>query len=216
MQRVTQMHVIPDLLPTINPVTDVTMSFGRRNIQPGQFVDSRITEVPPRLHIQAFDKGERHVTLAVIDADVPMIEEDGFSTRCHFLASNIPISPTSGTVNLEKLSQDNQVGLSWLPPFAQKGSPYHRLVVLVLQQKQEMLVDVASIREGTQRDGFNIRSLIAKHSLMPVGVQMFRNKWDEGTLDVMRRAGVEGADVEFRRKRVEPLPYKKKDGARYR
>jgi len=34
--------------------------------------------------------------------------------------------------------------------------------------------------------------------------------WDEGTAGVMERAGIEGADIEFKRKKVIPLKPKQK------
>ncbi|KAI9837260.1 MAG: hypothetical protein M1819_000334 [Sarea resinae] len=216
VQRISQMNVVPDVLPHIDPTADVRLAFRRHNVQPGQFVDSRVSEVPVKLDVQVFDKGERLVSVAVVDSDVPNLATDGFDYRCHFLAANIPIAPTSTSLPLSRLSKDTQILLPWLPPFAQKGSPYHRLSVFVLQQRAGETVDVTTVREKLQRDGFNLRSFVDKHSMRPVGVNMFRSQWDEGTAGVMERAGVDGADVEFRRKRVEPLPYKKKDGARYR
>ena len=66
------------------------------------------------------------------------------------------------------------------------------------------------------RENFNLRAFADRFNLTPIGADLFRTKWDEGTQGVMRRAGVVGWDVEFRRKRVEPLPYKRKGGERYR
>jgi len=72
------------------------------------------------------------------------------------------------------------------------------------------------MRAREKRDGFNLRSFNDRHLVKPVGVHLFRTIWDEGTEGVMRRAGLEGANIELRRKKPEALPYKKKDGARYR
>jgi large subunit ribosomal protein L35 len=205
VQRITQMAVVPDILPHLDPVADIRLAFGRRNVQPGDFVDSRVSEMPPRLRVQVFDKGERLVSLAIVDPDVPDVESDAFKYHCHFLAANIRLSPTETSVSLSKLSGDTQVLLPWLPPFVQKGSPYHRYSVFLLQQPDGKELEVASLREMVKRDGFNLRSFTGKHSLHPVGVHMFRGIWDEGTVGVMKRAGVEGANVEFKRKRIEPL-----------
>ena len=226
MQRITQMNVMPDILPKIDPVAEVNLAFGRRNVQPGDFVDSRVSEVLPRLKVQVFDKGERLVTVVVVDADVPVLEKDNFTYRCHFIASNIPISPTSTSIPLNRLDgkvRDSQgatqkhIALPWLPPYANKGGPYHRLAVFVLQQAEGTTIDTAKLMEKTKRDGFILRSFIDKHQLKPVGVTMFRTQWDEGMAGVMTRAGLgDQVNIEFKRKRVEPLPYKKKDPKRYR
>ena len=80
-----------------------------------------------------------------------------------------------------------------------------------------MTIDTAKLTEKTKRDGFILRSFIDKHQLKPVGVTMFRTQWDEGMTGVMTRAGLgDQVNIEFKRKRVEPLPYKKKDPKRYR
>ncbi|KAI9779705.1 MAG: hypothetical protein M1839_007203 [Geoglossum umbratile] len=205
VQRITQMAVVPDLLPHVDPVVDIRLAFGRRTVQSGDFVDSRVSEALPKLRVQVFDKGERLVSLVVVDPDVPDVESDAFKYRCHFLAANIRISPTETSLPLSKLSSDEQVLLPWLPPFAQKGSPYHRYSVFLLRQQDGVELNVASLRETVQRDGFNLRSFVDKYFLRPVGVHMFRSIWDEGTANVMKRAGIEGAEVEFKRKRVEPL-----------
>ncbi|MCJ1401596.1 hypothetical protein MMC11_004812 [Xylographa trunciseda] len=216
MQRISQMHIVPDVLPHLDPVAEVSLAFGRRNVQPGEFVDSRVSEILPKLNVQLFEKGDKLVTVVVLDSDVPNMEKDSFDYRCHFLAANIPLSPTTTRLPFSLLSKQNQVVLPWLPPHAQKGSPYHRLSIFVLQQPEGKALDVKAIRKSAERDGFNLRSFNDRHLVKPIGVHLFRTIWDEGTEGVMRRAGLEGANIELRRKKPEALPYKKKDGARYR
>ena len=41
-------------------------------------------------------------------------------------------------------------------------------------------------------------------------MSIFRSLWDEGTAGVMSRAGIEGADIEFKRKKVIALKPKQK------
>ena len=216
IQRITQMKVVPDVLPHIDPVVDVKLSFGRRPVQPGEFVESRVSSTPAKLNVQSFERGEKLVTIAVVDSDVPNLKTDGFDYRCHFLAANVPISPTNTVINLEKLSAESQVLLPWLPPFSQKGSPYHRLSVFVLEQKDQKPLDIAAVGAKVQRDDFRLRGFETRNQLKPIGAHLFRTQWDEGTFDVMKEAGIEGADIEFRRKRIEPLPYKRRNPASFR
>lgn len=220
MQRVQQMSLIPDVLPHIDPDMEVSLSFGRRGIRPGDFVDSRISTIAPQLEIQPFKNLEQLVTIAVVDADVPNVEKNGFDYRCHYLASNIPISSIKTSVDLGNLDgkAEERTILSWLPPFAQRGSPYHRLGVFVFTQNNNAPLNVKAIQSNgaPQRDGFVLRSFVDKHRLTANGVHMFRCQWDEGTAGVMDQFGIPGADVAFVREKIEPLPYKKKDGARYR
>jgi large subunit ribosomal protein L35 len=239
MQRITQMKVTPDVYPSIDPSVDVKLAFippttlSKRNldpsnpskpirsgdfhyIQPGDYVDSLMSEHPCYLNVQSFERGERLVTIAIIDSDVPNLAKDGYDYRCHFLASNIPITPTQRTINLSQLSPSTQLLLPWIPPHAQKGSPYHRLSVFVLQQKDNIPVDLGVAAKHVKSEGFILRSFVDRHLLKPIGVHLFRTKWDEGTAEVMRRAGLEGADMELRRVKVEPLPYKRRNPSSFR
>ena len=215
MQRLTQMHVVPDLLPHLDPVADISFTFGQHHVQPGAFVNSAISERVPKLTLQVFDKGPRLVTIAVVDPDVPNLETDGFDFRCHYLAPNIQLDPTNPHIYLSRL-KDNEVILPWLPPHALKGSPYHRLAIFVLQQEEGKRIDVPTAQQREKSLGFNLRSFMTRYSAKPVTATMFRNVWDDSTMGVMERAGLEGANIELKRKRGEKLPYKKKDGSRYR
>ena len=187
-------------------------------MQPGEVVDSRVSEIPPRLNVQVFDKGERLVTIAVVDPDIPDVDRDAFRSRCHFLAINVPVSPTSTSVPLAKLKKEEHIIQPWLPPHAQKGSPYHRLAIFVLQQDSSAPLDLEYFRKRQiKRDGWTLKQLMTHHSsLRPIGINLFRTVWDEGTDGVMRRAGMEGMEVQLIRKKPEKNVYKKKDGARYR
>ena len=221
MQRISQMYIVPDMLPHLDPTAEVSLGFGRRNVQPGEFIDSRISEIPARLNVQVFDKGERLVSIAVVDQDVPDQGRDSFGSRCHFLAVNIPLSPTSTSIPLARLNKDEHIVHPWLPPYAEKGAPYHRLAVFVIQQdggSKGASLDIKSLREssGHKRDGFKIRRFVDKKPLRPIGMHLFRSKWDEGTDGVVTRASIGGMNIEFARKKPEKGPYKKKDGARYR
>jgi large subunit ribosomal protein L35 len=215
MQRINQMNVVPDVLPTIDPTLNVSLSFGPRDVQPGEFVDSRVSEIPGHLNIQPYDKGERYVSIAIVNPDVPNVEADGFDYRCHFLASNIKISPTQTSVSLGKLT-DDQVILPWLPAYTQKGLAYSRMSIFVLEQKDGQILDAKALSQRYEHNDFILRSFVDRHVLKPVGVNLFRSRHDEGTAGVMQRAGIPGGDVEFKRKKIEPLPYKKLPGSRYR
>ena len=88
--------------------------------------------------------------------------------------------------------------------------------VFVLQHSDGRELDVEKVKKSVKRDGFQLRQFNDRFKLVPVGVALFRSIWDEGTASVMKKAGIEGANVEFARKKPEKLPFKKKDGIRYR
>lgn len=226
MQRITQMNMIPDVLPTIDPSVSTILRFGRKKVQHGDFVLSTLSERPPNFTIQPYDAGERLVSIAVVNPDVPNVEKDGFEYRCHFLASNLTLSPTETEVDLSTLDPETQVIVPWLPAYAQKGLPYQRMCIFILQQHPpgslssvaDGRLDLEEIKQKekyTTREGFNLRSFVDTNRLKPVGADLFRTQWDEGTAGVMARAGIVGADVAFKRKRIEPLPYKRLKGERF-
>ena len=210
VQRIETLAIVPDVLPHFEPTADVRLAFRNRNVQHGQFVDSRVSEVPARLKVQVFDKGERLVSVVVIDSDVPVLERDSFAYRCHYLAVNIPISPTQPSLPLSHVKEDSQLVHPWLPPFAQKGSPYHRYSIFVLQQEPGQILDLEKLKKGIKRDGFNLRKFVDMKKVKPIGVGIFRALWDEGTAGVMQRAGIEGWDMEFKRKKIPALKPKQK------
>ena len=202
-QRIKQFHIVPDVLPKFDPTADVQLFFRRSKIPPGQVVDSAVSEHPPRLRVQVFDRGERLVSLVVLDSDVPDTEKDGFARRCHYLAANIPLSPTQTSLPLSHASPDDQLAVPWLPASSQKGAPYHRLGIYLLEQPAGVRLDTAKLKElYAGRDGFSLKSFSTKFRLTPVGFNMFRTVWDENTADVMARHGLPGADLEYRRTRV--------------
>jgi large subunit ribosomal protein L35 len=217
MQRITTMNVIPDVLPSIDPVADVNVAFRSSVIPHGDKVNSARSEHSPTVRVQTFDKGEKLVTIVAVDSDVPDVEKNGFTYRCHGIWANVTISPTKSTVTVERLPEAN-TALPWLPPFAQKGSPYHRISLFVLKQKEGEALPVETISNTVQRDGFILRSFVTKHKLEPIGVTMFRTEWDDNTSAVMHRANIPGADIVFKREKPLKLPekYNRKNGARYR
>ncbi|KAF1349342.1 mitochondrial large ribosomal subunit YmL35 [Lizonia empirigonia] len=217
-QRVMQLAIVPDLLGSLHLVADIDLSFGRKAVAPGDFVESDVSEKMPTLHVQTFTPGEKLVTVAVVDADVPVPEEDGFTTRCHFIASNIRISPSDTSIPLQRIAEDDKkttpdakkVALPWVAPWAHKGAPYHRLAVVVLEQNQSKKLDIEKL-STIKRDGFNLRNFVGSQKMKPLTATLFRTKWDESMAGVMERAGLKDqANIEFKRKRVEPLPYKRR------
>jgi large subunit ribosomal protein L35 len=247
LQRITQMSVTPDVLPEIDPVLDIDLIWHHRTITPGDFVPSTWSEKPPELKIQKFDKGEMLVTIAAVDSDVPNLETDSFDARCHGIWTNIAISPTKTDIGklgrknsensktaqtgkaegieqteaTEQIKQSMRTVLPWAPPYAQKGSPYHRISLFVFEQPNgEQLSEeqIKGFAEKTAESDMWLRGFASQTGFKPVGVTMFRTQWDENTAAVMERNNIPGADVEFKRKKPEKLPdkYKVKDGLRYR
>ncbi|RAH56273.1 mitochondrial large ribosomal subunit YmL35 [Aspergillus piperis CBS 112811] len=217
VQRITQMKVIPDVLPHCDPIVDTRLYFNRSQVQPGEYVNAKVSTTAPKLDVQLFEGGEKLVTIAVVDSDVPNVEKDGFDFKMHYLAVNVPISATNTKVDLAQLSGESQVVLPWEPPVAQKGSPYHRLSLFILEQKDSKPLDFAAVKaKETERENMLPRTLQARYHLKPIGAHLFRTQWDETTFEVMKQIGFPEANMELRRKRVEPLPYKRRNPSTFR
>ena len=209
------MNVVPDVLPDCELEVDITTNFNGHTIMPGSFVDSATSEQPPNLKIQSYIRGERLLSIAVIDPDVPNVETDLFESRCHFLATNITISPTKPNVNLTNLVREKIV-FPWLPPHSQKGSPYHRLVIVILEHRDNTPLEKEALQNMYTRGSFNIRGALTRHPVKPIGAALFRVKWDENMADVMARHGFEGANIELKRKKVESLGYVRRNPKSFR
>ncbi|KAF1962342.1 PEBP-like protein [Byssothecium circinans] len=218
-QRISQMNIVPDLLSHFDPIADVDLGFGRKDVHPGEFVDSALSEQMPRLTVQTFEPGEKLVTVVVVDADVPVPEKDSFTNRCHFIASNITISPSQTSIPLIRIGHEDRktedvvakkIVMPWMAPFAHKGAPYHRLAVFVLEQHEAKALDVGLVAK-TKRDNYNFKGFVDRHKLKPIGATLFRTKWDDSMPGVMERAGLaDQINVQFKRKKVEPLPHKRR------
>lgn len=217
VQRITQMNVIPDVLPHCDPVVDTKLYFGKRPVQMGDYVLANVSTSAPKLDVQMFERGEKLVTIAVVDSDVPNVEADSFDYKTHYLAVNVPISAVNTKVDLAQLSEDSQVVLPWLPPVAQKGSPYHRLSVFIMEQKDAQPLDFAAVKaKEADRDNTLLRTIQARYHLKAIGAHLFRSQFDETTLEVMNQIGFKGVELELRRKKVEPLPYKRRNPSSFR
>jgi large subunit ribosomal protein L35 len=67
---------------------------------------------------------------------------------------------------LRRVKGEDQPAVPWLPVFSQKGAPYHRLAVFVLEQNPGERVDIAKMRElYSGREGFSLRSYRDKFGL---------------------------------------------------
>ncbi|KZV92052.1 hypothetical protein EXIGLDRAFT_769340, partial [Exidia glandulosa HHB12029] len=113
MERVYQMHVVPDLLPAFHPNVDLRVEYPMRlphnkalverimqrggttrkaPMEPGRFLLPWQTLRPPTLRARAFHLDERLYTLVMVDPDVPDVERATFQAFAHWIVPNIPLS----------------------------------------------------------------------------------------------------------------------------
>ncbi|KIY45108.1 PEBP-like protein [Fistulina hepatica ATCC 64428] len=195
MERLHQMHVIPDVFPVLHPSVNLRVNFipkgrilyrrrydhNRIAVQPGRFLDAQQTNLPPHLFANVFHTETRLYTLLMVDPDVPDPTSESFTSYLHWLVPNIPLSASNG--RMPRIPA--KVPASYVPPHPQKGTPYHRYVLLLLPQP--CAIDIAVISEE-QRLGFDVRAFVKQYGLglgdcigtrTGGGAHMWRQVWDE-------------------------------------
>jgi len=192
MERVHQMHVVPDVVPDFHPSFDLRVSFPEHKtaestsrkyefVEPGVYLLPEQTIDPPRLHKDVFHTDERLYTLVMVDPDIPDEVNSTYQPFLHWLQPNIPLSATSPS-----LIADVNSHTKYIPPHPQKGTPYHRYTILLLPQKTHIEVPVV---EMDQRLGFSLRAFMDQYDLDPStggGIHMWRGEWNPAVSRIYR------------------------------
>ncbi|KAG0080281.1 hypothetical protein BGZ90_000058 [Linnemannia elongata] len=184
-QRTAQMFVTPDLLPTFTPSVNVQLDFGAGSIpegtkltdgyfETGSFLLPGKTIKEPKVNVTSFHPEQRYYTVALVDPDMPDVENETYKQQLHWLIANVPLSATQ-----TELTKDNaDVVLSYLAPHPPKGTKYHRYTLLLAEQpnngQDKIEMDATQIsRETTLRD------LCSHFKLEVKGLTFFRQVWDK-------------------------------------
>ncbi|KAA1475448.1 PEBP-like protein [Dentipellis sp. KUC8613] len=194
MERVYQMHVVPDLVPELQPSLDLRVNFPEpppeslylrtrvkrkyAAVEPGTYLLNERTRKPPRLYTTVFHTDPRLYTLLMVDPDVPDEENASFTTYLHWLQPNVTLSTSTTTLNLPTTHTP------YIPPHPARGTPYHRYVLLLLPQSSP--TERISVPTGIERLGFDVRKFVEEHGLRVDGggVHMWRAVWDEDSSKV--------------------------------
>ncbi|KAI0638861.1 PEBP-like protein [Trametes polyzona] len=193
MERIYQMNVVPDMLPALHPSFDLRVKFSEpppennylrtrvkrklKQVEPGIFLVSEQTRRPPELSMTLFHTDTRLYTLLMVDLDVPDPEKRTFTTYLHWLQPNIPLSAFTTTPSVPLNTHT-----PYVPPHPQRGTPYHRYVLLMLPQASPTEAIDIPVVEESDRLGFNYREFAAKYGFDGArggGAHMWREVWDE-------------------------------------
>ncbi|KAL7004681.1 mitochondrial 54S ribosomal protein YmL35 [Cystobasidiomycetes sp. EMM_F5] len=183
MQRVTQMHIVPDLLAIIDPDVDMSISVKEgRSVVPGSYLLASQTRQEPVINAQVYHNDERLYTLLMVDPDSPDVAKATFKTVCHWAISDIPLNATSSSIS----SSTGRVLLPYIAPHPEKGTPYHRYSFLLFRQPAK---DAPSSTKMLQQHGdrFSVRDFAKQWNLHPVGVTFFRQVWSREVKDVFEK-----------------------------
>ncbi|KAI8367400.1 phosphatidylethanolamine-binding protein [Choanephora cucurbitarum] len=172
MERLTQMNVIPDLVPLdTDPIVEVNVRLPEGNVEPGVFIQPEQSIERPEIEITNFHTEQRLYTLMLVDPDSPDVENQTYQQRCHWLITNVPLSATSPIV------KEGDSVLDYIPPHPQKGTKYHRYTLIAYEQPNEgqTKVDI----KVDSRDQFDVKGLAETHGLQVSGATFFRQVWNE-------------------------------------
>ncbi|KAH8101535.1 PEBP-like protein [Cristinia sonorae] len=191
MERIHQMNVVPDMLPSLHPSFDLRLNFPEpppedirlrtrvkrkyEKVEPGVYLLPEQTRKPPMMYATVFHTDTRLYTLLMVDLDVPDPENETFQSYLHWMHPNIPLSSSTTAITLQGTHT------KYIPPHPQKGTPYHRYVMLLVPQTGEQPIEVPHFSES-DRLGFDYRDFAATYGLdasQGGGAHMWREVWDE-------------------------------------
>ncbi|KAF9104707.1 hypothetical protein BGX27_009977, partial [Mortierella sp. AM989] len=187
-QRITQMFVTPDLLPPFTPSLNVQLDFqlgsapkeasGERNsnkyFETGSFLLPKDTIKEPKVNVTSFHPENKYYTVALVDPDMPDVENETFKQQLHWLISNVSLSATQTDVNKD----DADVVLPYLPPHPPMGTKYHRYTLLLAEQPNGGQEKIEIGKDQISRET-TLQELCSQYNLSVKGLTFFRQVWDK-------------------------------------
>ena len=188
MGRIYQNKVVPDVVPDIAPLNPLLLAVDNQTIEPGSTMDSRSIEKPPALHYQSFQhpsiptnknpNPSALYTLVVVNPDEPDTVNHSYSTRLHYLKTDIPLSVISDSEHIINSTLGKEI-VSWEPIAPPKHTDRHRLVFVLFRQYKDTFSKLTS---APPRENFNVRSLMATFDFplnSIVGINLVKTQWTE-------------------------------------
>lgn len=193
MERLTQMNVIPDIVPPFTPSVELVVDFPAddladkdsekavRPVIPGSYVRVGLSMGRPAIDVKIFEPQESLYSLMIVDPDVPDAATQRYKPYLHYLGRNLKLSATTTP---EQLNQQLDGGaVAYVPPHPAQGSDYHRYTVLLVKQGSEFGAEVS-------RDGFNAREYVEQVQGEPVGAHMWRAVHDSDSSKVYAQLNI--------------------------
>lgn len=217
MQRLEQLKVIPDTMPTLDPKVDVKIKFPHVTkpvdklnswITPGEILPSFLVNQPPVIKIQRFDSSNepKKYTVVLVNPDEPDLDTNSFKTKLHFGIANLPIDLHDNTLNIEKyLSENLNIFKDYVPILPEINSgDYQRACLWVFEQQDAKDLSIDSTQFSSET--FDIRKFADAFALQAVGAHVWRQVFDRSVNDVRNQYGLPKGRV-FHRVR-KPFPVK--------
>ncbi|KAG0016668.1 hypothetical protein BGZ80_009039, partial [Entomortierella chlamydospora] len=184
-QRITQMFVTPDLLPPFTPSLNVQLDFSgsaskeesgapTNYFETGSYLLPRNTIKEPRVNVTSFHSEQKYYTIAMVDPDVPDVENQSFKQQLHWLISNVSLSATQPDL----VKENADVLLPYLPPHPPMGTKYHRYTLLVAEQPNGGQEKIQIEKDQISRET-TLQELCSQYNLSVKGLTFFRQVWDK-------------------------------------
>lgn len=200
MQRIEQLGVIPDTLPTLVPEANVRIKFSHNTekefsdwVVPGTRMPAFAVSKPPTIEIQEFELVEGSTGLysvIVVNPDVPDLDKNSFKVSLLYGLKNVPLDFVNNTITpFSLLENPERVFKVYAPVFPEKNAPTSRACLWVFRQAEELKdVDVSG-------DTFDIRSFVENHNLHAIGAHVWRQDYDRSTSRIRAEYGLEKGRV---------------------
>lgn len=212
MQRLEQLHVIPDTLPTLDPKVDVKVKFSH-NIEeefkdwivPGTILPCFAVAKPPVIKIQEFDEIKNDnalYTVLLVNPDTPDLANNSYSTTLHYALTNVSLNHTDNTIDVSKfLKQGDEIILKdYLPLTPEKNINNQRACLWVFRQNGELNKDVQ-----VERENFDIRGFVESNKLLPIGAHVWRQQFDRSVNEVREQYGLGKGRVYYKTRTLIPM-----------
>lgn len=210
MQRLEQLAVIPDTLPTLVPEVDVKVKFPHNTksefsswVTPGEILPAFAVAKPPTILIQEFDRVDKDqlYTVLIVNPDTPDLPSNSFSTSLQYGLANVPLNNVNNTIDTKLLLKygDSYTFKEYSPLVPEKNAQNQRACLWVFRQSSPL--EITEVGE----EMFDIRDFAEKHSLNPVGAHVWRQHFDRSVNEVRTEYGMGKGRVFHRVREVQPV-----------
>lgn len=211
MQRLEQLSVIPDTLPTLEPKVDVRVQFGHNSLAefgdwiiPGTRLPAFAVSKPPTIEIQEFDSSDHPsglYSVVVVNPDVPDLETNSYKTSLNYGLFNVPLNYVDNTISPAKLLANPQWTFQqYVPLLPEKNIPSQRACLWVFRQPEEM----KEMRKYDEQN-FDIRAFTKQNDLTAVGAHVWRQDFDRSVGKIREEYGLPQGKVFHRVRGTQPL-----------
>lgn len=210
MQRLEQLCVIPDTLPTLDPKVEVKVKFPHNVdpsfagwVTPGEILPSFAVSQPPTIEIQEFDRidTEQLYSVIVINPDTPDLTTNSFKTTLQYGLCNVPLNNVDNIISPAKLlaNGDKYTFKEYEPLLPEKNAQTQRACLWVFRQSGPLSLDSIS------SDKFDVREFTSENNLTAVGAHVWRQHFDRSVNDLRSKFGLNKGRVFHRVRKPHPL-----------